>query len=466
MRPKRLNSRFTRENHGLWGGILADGFVEFRSGNAQITFGGINMERKSIGQFIAALRKSRGLTQAQLAEKLNVSDKAVSRWERDESAPDLSLIPVLAEIFGVTSDEILRGERISPENPVESKSADRPKKQMERLLSDAKTKFQVRSILSLGIGVFGLLAAMLCNFGFLRARIGFIVGCIFYAAAIGLESIFLVMGFYSVSHEDFEGPKLYGCKKQLIRLAGFTGSAIVAIFAASLPLVTLAWDAYIGITALTWLTRSIPYILIALIICGLIYFAADHYLLNRGVYGPVEKEKEIVRKKLRRRYVLILAVILLVTFTGQLAFNLVISGEDLAHAEVFYTPEDFINYMETPVDNDYYVNNGVMWIVEGILESDVESAQSEIPFYDSNGGERLYKYVMRNHTVALFMQERNRDGSTRCYKVYTGAALRQGSAALQFINTGWFLLYVLEAAVVSVLYFLKRRAPAKKQVDR
>lgn len=47
------------------------------------------MERKSIGSFIAALRKSNGLTQKQLAEKLNVSDKAVSRWERDECAHDI-----------------------------------------------------------------------------------------------------------------------------------------------------------------------------------------------------------------------------------------------------------------------------------------------------------------------------------------------------------------------------------------
>ena len=60
----------------------------------------------SIGGFIAALRKANGLTQKQLAEKLNVSDKAVSRWERDECALDLSLIPVIAEIFGITSDEL------------------------------------------------------------------------------------------------------------------------------------------------------------------------------------------------------------------------------------------------------------------------------------------------------------------------------------------------------------------------
>lgn len=72
------------------------------------------METRTIGKFIATLRKASGMTQKELAEKLNVSDKSVSRWERDEGAPDLSLIPVIAEVFGVTCDELLRGERRSP----------------------------------------------------------------------------------------------------------------------------------------------------------------------------------------------------------------------------------------------------------------------------------------------------------------------------------------------------------------
>ena len=62
------------------------------------------MEKKTIGAFIAALRKANGLTQKQLADKLCVSDKAVSRWERDETLPDLMLIPVIAGI----SYEIIR----------------------------------------------------------------------------------------------------------------------------------------------------------------------------------------------------------------------------------------------------------------------------------------------------------------------------------------------------------------------
>ena len=52
-----------------------------------------------ISKNITELRQKTGMTQLELAERLNVSDKAVSRWERDECAPDLMLIPVIADLF-------------------------------------------------------------------------------------------------------------------------------------------------------------------------------------------------------------------------------------------------------------------------------------------------------------------------------------------------------------------------------
>ena len=71
------------------------------------------MTKNTIGQFIAALRKANGMTQQEVADRLNVSNKAVSRWERDECSPDITLIPAIAEMFGVTCDELLRGERLN-----------------------------------------------------------------------------------------------------------------------------------------------------------------------------------------------------------------------------------------------------------------------------------------------------------------------------------------------------------------
>lgn len=65
------------------------------------------MDSKSIGNTIAALRKKRGLTQSELAEKLNVSNKAVSKWENGQGYPDISLFPALSSLFGVSIDYLM-----------------------------------------------------------------------------------------------------------------------------------------------------------------------------------------------------------------------------------------------------------------------------------------------------------------------------------------------------------------------
>ena len=66
---------------------------------------------KSIGETIATLRKEKGMTQSQLAEKMNVTDKAVSKWERDLSCPDINSISKLADIFGISVEELLKAKK-------------------------------------------------------------------------------------------------------------------------------------------------------------------------------------------------------------------------------------------------------------------------------------------------------------------------------------------------------------------
>lgn len=75
----------------------------------------------TLGSRISEYRKRIGITQDQLAEHMNVSPQAVSKWENDLSCPDISSLPQLAEYFNVTIDELLRGEnakevRVVPEN--------------------------------------------------------------------------------------------------------------------------------------------------------------------------------------------------------------------------------------------------------------------------------------------------------------------------------------------------------------
>ncbi len=70
------------------------------------------MKAKSLGQKICSLRKEKGMTQNDLAEKMNVTDKAVSKWERDLSYPDINSIPRLAETLNVSVEELLNAKKV------------------------------------------------------------------------------------------------------------------------------------------------------------------------------------------------------------------------------------------------------------------------------------------------------------------------------------------------------------------
>ena len=69
------------------------------------------MDNERMGKFIAELRKAKGLTQLDLANKLHITDKAISKWERGLSSPDIGLLPQLADILGVSVGDLLKGEK-------------------------------------------------------------------------------------------------------------------------------------------------------------------------------------------------------------------------------------------------------------------------------------------------------------------------------------------------------------------
>ena len=70
------------------------------------------MTNRSMGEIISTLRKEKGMTQKQLADLLNITDKAVSKWERDIAWPDTQTIPKLAEILGVSVEELMNAKAV------------------------------------------------------------------------------------------------------------------------------------------------------------------------------------------------------------------------------------------------------------------------------------------------------------------------------------------------------------------
>ena len=82
------------------------------------------MQPKEMGQFIAEVRKSRNMTQIELAEKLNVTDKAVSRWERGLGFPDIHTLEPLADALGVGIAELMQGKKNADAEPIRAEKVE------------------------------------------------------------------------------------------------------------------------------------------------------------------------------------------------------------------------------------------------------------------------------------------------------------------------------------------------------
>lgn len=181
------------------------------------------MEKKTIGGFIAALRKVNGLTQKNLANRLNVSDKTVSRWERDEGTPDLSVIPVIAEIFGITCDELLRGERKSPAERSKEEGNNEPTvkgaKQRQRLLKSALSHYYAQTYIVMGISVIGFIVALIFFLVRSEFTLAFLIGAIFFAASIVLQAVFIKRAFLSVEDSELDENELLGFRRKVVILA-------------------------------------------------------------------------------------------------------------------------------------------------------------------------------------------------------------------------------------------------------
>lgn len=77
----------------------------------------MNDIKSIVAKNIAELRQSKNITQLELAEKINYSDKAISKWERGESSPDISVLVEIAEVFGVTVDYLVKAEHTASPSP-------------------------------------------------------------------------------------------------------------------------------------------------------------------------------------------------------------------------------------------------------------------------------------------------------------------------------------------------------------
>ena len=123
------------------------------------------MNSEKMAEFIAALRKEKRMTQKDLAAQLGVTDKAVSKWERGLSCPDIALLSSLSDILGVTTGELLNGERTESSSPEIEAVVNTTLAYADTATKNkAKTIRKTAAYILSGTAFLGILTCVICNF--------------------------------------------------------------------------------------------------------------------------------------------------------------------------------------------------------------------------------------------------------------------------------------------------------------
>ena len=164
--------------------------------------GGNSMDQLKIGRFIAERRKQNELTQMQLAEKLNITDRAISKWENGKSLPDSSIMLELCEVLGITVNDLLSGEVVTVNDNRNSEKlllemVKEKEKADERLLTIEIVIGTISTILSLALIFVAAYAPMET---WLRVVL-FVTGFVFlFVIAFCMVKIEQVAGYYECKH--------------------------------------------------------------------------------------------------------------------------------------------------------------------------------------------------------------------------------------------------------------------------
>lgn len=422
------------------------------------------MEKKTMGAFLAALRKANGMTQKDLADKLNVSDKTVSRWECDDGAPDLSLIPVIAEIFNITCDELLRGERKSPEERADAADVTpKGEKQRQRLLKSTLFRFRTQTLVAMGISVAGWIAALICNLAFLRAILGGLCGAICYAASILMQMICMNAAFFSVEDAGLEEGQLSQFRRTVIGLSEKSVCITMGLLGFTAPLLLVSKDAYVGLDVGHMFILGIMGTGVLLLIYGIACYFLNASFVRKGIFSLSEKEAEIYHHnhKLKRSCAVTLAAVLAVTVLGHVAATTIWGPWSIMKGTTFDNYESFIAYMEQDVPSIrlYFgeaapeVSGAITYLDEYGNEISEEEALTHR--LENQNGDEVCVYVQRNQNVAS-IRYAEKNGSLLPITVCTYDDLQEAehTAAVRHVIFG--CLYALEAVAVLAVYFKKR----------
>jgi len=390
---------------------------------------------------------------------------------------------VIAEIFHVTSDEILRGERVSHQEVTQEGNSEKGKKQIALLLNQSKVKFQMYSVIARGVAGIGVIAAMICNMGFNRAYIGFFVGCIFCLIGLIMISVCFIKTTAAIHMEEAEQKDITAAKNYVIRWFYGTMVVIACFFAFLLPLIALPYDTYMGITIDSWM----GYGLLAagrVAVVGVLFW----WIFGVKKFAVSEKQKASVKQKLK--YVKRTAIVMIITLLVQgLTLTIIDTVHPFAEGTTFYTYKEFFAYMEKNVPYEDIPTEEMvdMEALEGenYFEENVESSYTESIYYDDNGNEisleeyeKLYMteelhdekgnvvgtYIRRNEGVASIRYGHLAydEGEDMPITVYTYQEIKQEDLILNDLILPMFvMLYIIEI-VAGIFFYIRNKKNVKK----
>lgn len=470
--------------------------------------GAEHIEKKTIGSFICTLRKAKGMTQQNLADLLNVSNKSVSRWERDETAPDLTLIPVIAEIFEVTADELLKGERSPQSSKItteQNQPSSKSEKQVSRILNGYLTKFRSLSYISYALTVLGFISTVVCAFGFELPFFGYWLGMGFYVFSVAIQLTFSTRAISTVYGNEFNGERLYHYRKNIINYTTFNIYINIAAAVFCLPNIVFLGGCFDYARVSTMLVNwaSAPLLspgtpdgwFYSLPVCAAIYASiitvlsvlTSIFIESKEELKYMERDNTGKRKhntniKIICGCMVLCAVIL--TWFGQSAFNKndyslfmkgVVFTEFVQLKEYMETvnlyPKESIGIARTQQEHDQtlkkleeagnqlYDNeiySGTYFTVTGqdryiITENQYNDYTNNTAFKEAG-----FYFLWRNKEVARIQLGNLQDDYYMPVTAYTYKELAQAERLYHVINAGFILLYIIEIAAGCIYYSRKR----------
>lgn len=322
------------------------------------------MDKKTMGTFLAALRKAHGYTQQEVADKLNISNKTVSKWERDEGCPEIMMLPAIAELYNVTVDEILRGERIIKQEN-EQTNEEKTEKRAKYILDKTFSRFTNLSFIAIALGMLATVLALLTrelNYTYATETVCILLTVIISCAAVIIQLVAFNNFRTNFNAEDNiinEKITVKTKKKALVYLCITIGIVIFAIL----------W--LIAVINLMELYSLIPtHIFISCATTLAVYVVMYRVMrLNEADKTALPPEFQAYRKKHLKTTSIIISVVMTVCiifpFAGEI-IDSIMSGSGFSFSDAAEYNYDSVEDAENDYNKlkDFYLKGKTLYIIE------------------------------------------------------------------------------------------------------